>query len=95
MKSVPPPDLTRLLEKSESTGYVLDLLDLPAGYYSAPELAHRVAGAEKIDRVVFYNLLNAMEANGYETIAAWHNGATLRIVPIDPTTLREFFAGLR
>ena len=95
MKSVSPLGVAQLLERPDCSTYAVELLALEPGYYSAPELAHRIAGADKLNRTIFYQLIDAMQFAGFAPILCSHNGQTLRMFQIDHDQLREFFAGLQ
>ena len=96
MNSITDPELVRLLKRPEMVGFAKKLATVESGYYSNPELGHRVAGSDNIDRTLFYRLVDALEKCGeLECIAALHNKATMRIVHIDGDHLRDLFANVK
>jgi hypothetical protein len=96
MSSITDPELLRLLKRRDCADFAKALSVIEPGYYTSPELAHRVAGAERINRTIFYQLLNALENSGeVESLSAWHNSAPLRIVKVDRDHLSNLFAEVR
>ena len=88
------PELQKLLADPEIAKYAKSLAEMPPGFYSNPELGHRVAGSDLENRRAFYKLVNVLERSGdLATLSAWHNSSTLRIIEIEDGYLRELFAG--
>lgn len=56
-------DLLQLLKRDDISTFVPELLQTPTDWYSKPELGHRVAGGHKVDRSVFYRLVEALASD--------------------------------
>ncbi len=93
MKISEHPELQKLLAEPEIAKYAKSMAEMPPGYYSNPELGHRVAGNDLEDRKAFYRLVNTLERCGeIATLNAWHNQSRLRIIEIEDGYLRDLFA---
>lgn len=84
--------LRQLLHQPDIAQFADRLAEVPPGYYSNPELAHRVAGGDREDRKVFYYFVDALVDHGtIQAILAMHNRSLLRIIQI-PEDLHDLFA---
>jgi hypothetical protein len=89
------PDVCKLLERPDVREFAKKLAEVEPGYYSKPELGHRVAGADPLSRTVFYKFVDALVNCGkLRSLDAWHNRTKLRILRIEFDRLRELFAGI-
>ena len=97
MNTLPSSDLDKLLQRPDVAEFAKKLAAVEPGLYSKPELGHRVAGADRIDRSVFYHLVNALVATGYlDQQIAIHNQGPLHIIRIDrDDKLRDLFAEIQ
>jgi hypothetical protein len=95
MSNISDSKLSEILARPGVPGLAAKLAEIAPGLYSRPELAHRVAGENRIDRSDFYCLLDALlDVGELETFSVWHNKTPLRCIEIEPDRLREFFAGI-
>ena len=96
MTIIDHPELEQLLKAPEMAEYAETLAEIPPGFYSNPELGHRVAGSDIVRRKTFYNLVNVLvDCGELATLTAWHNNGPLRIIEIEENHLRELFAGIK
>ena len=88
--------LKPFLQNPDIAEFAGRLAELEPGYYTNPELGHRVAGPSANDRAKFYHLVNALVETGeLQSITAWHNQSPIRILHIEDGHLRDLFAEIQ
>lgn len=91
--SIANQELRKLLEDPKIAGYAKVLSEIPAGWYTNPELAWRVAGSDPNDRADVYDLIDALvDAGKLRCISAWHNRQPLRVFQLQFDRLRMLLA---
>jgi len=89
-------DLLQLLKRPDMREYADRLANVESGFYSKPELGHRVAGTDKVGRRAFYVLADALANSGImPSFDAVHNAWVLVIYRVDAERLAEFFGALQ
>lgn len=95
MSTISDRKLNAILDRPGVSGLARKLGEVEPGYYSRPELGHRVAGENRIDRSDFYCLLDALlDAGELLCFEVMHAKRPLRCVEIEADRLRELFGGI-
>jgi hypothetical protein len=85
--------LRPFLQSPDIAEFARRLAEVEPGYYSNPELGHRVAGTSASDRAKFYHFITVLVETGeLQSISAWHNQSPIRILHIEDGHLRDLFA---